>query len=368
MPAAHLLVFGLADDLTGALEIGARFSATGIPTVVTAQTNAEQATGAAALVLDTETRHAEAAEADGSVRRALSTVAHPGLRLIYKKTDSTLRGNVGAELGALRRAFRDSPLIYLTAYPAMGRTVKDARLLVDGVPVHQSAFGHDALNPIRECHIPGLLAAQHEGPIYSVMPDRLGETLAPGVYVCDAATDADVEVAAAGLAKQPGTILAAGAAPFAEALAARIQVAHTAPPPYPNIDRCLVVNGSRHPRSAAQEEHARGNLPAGWQIFDIGGIRETGLERAACVGRRVRSLVDRAEFDALIVFGGDTAFGILQALGLPELHPYGEILPGVPFSKIVYEGCTLYLLTKAGGFGRIEILSDIRNRIARSSA
>ena len=43
------------------------------------------------------------------------------------------------------------------AYPALGRTVRNGVLYVDGVAVAQSAFAHDALNPIRGSSVSAML-------------------------------------------------------------------------------------------------------------------------------------------------------------------------------------------------------------------
>ena len=59
--------------------------------------------------------------------------------LIYKKTDSTLRGNIAAELRALADLFPTWRIGYAPAYPALGRTVKNGVLYVDDVPVSETA-------------------------------------------------------------------------------------------------------------------------------------------------------------------------------------------------------------------------------------
>ena len=89
---------------------------------------------------------------------------------------------------------------------------------------------------------------------------------------------------------------------------------------------------------------------ADWTIVQDGGPG---------VGDRVRALV--ADFDALVVFGGDTAFEILRALECTVLRPVGEIVPGVPLSRISYDGRDLIIMTKAGGFGPVDILATIRS-------
>ena len=94
-----ILLFIIAADFTGALDTGVQFAARGIPTQVTVDPEVDFAAhDTAVLVVDTETRHLPASEAYEKVfhlsRRALAY----GIRNIYKKTDSALRGNIGAEL------------------------------------------------------------------------------------------------------------------------------------------------------------------------------------------------------------------------------------------------------------------------------
>jgi uncharacterized protein YgbK (DUF1537 family) len=316
-------IASLADDLTGALEIGAKFAAVGIDATVGTRHCWDQA--AAASVIDTETRHlAPAAAADIVARLAREA---GGVRLLYKKTDSTLRGNIRAELAALADAFPGSRVAYVPAYPRMRRTVRNGILLVDGVPVHETEFAQDALNPVRESHVPTLVGG--------------------AVEVFDAETDDDIARIADGLLRAPGIILAAGPAALAEALAARIAESVIAPPAFPKARRCLVVNGSLHPLSARQ---AAIPCDGEWTVIHDG---------APGIGERVRRLIDTV--DALIVFGGDTAFEILRALDCPVLHPIGEIVPGVPLSRAPYGGRDLIIMTKAGGFGPVDILAQMRN-------
>ena len=76
--------------------------------------------------------------------------------------------------------------------------------------------------------------------------------------------------------------------------------------------------------------------------------------------------------DAILVFGGDTAFAVVAELGFPRLMPVREIVPGVPVTRIgaaqlrhVLPGRErdLFLITKAGGFGRESVVSDVRRKL-----
>ena len=91
-----------------------------------------------------------------------------------------------------------------------------------------------------------------------------------------------------------------------------------------------------------------------WVILDASGD-------AAATGELLRNILERVKLDALTIFGGDTTYGILTALGNPPLCPLGEIVPGVPISKIA--GADLHLITKAGGFGPVDVLCAIRRAL-----
>jgi D-threonate/D-erythronate kinase len=241
-----------------------------------------------------------------------------------------LRGNIGVELAAVAEAFPGARVVYVPAYPRMGRTVRSGILHVDGVPVHLTEFARDPLNPIRESHIPTLVAAEC-------------------VHVLDADTDEEVARVAEGLLQTDGVLLAAGPAPLAEAIAARIDVPRCPVSPFPQARRCLVVNGSLHPLSAQQATAMASD--ADWTVVSQSG--------GPGIGQKVRRLVD--SFEALIVFGGDTAFEILQALECTVVRPIGEIVPGVPVSRARYGGRELIIMSKAGGFGPVDILAQMRS-------
>src|SRR2546426_1181729 len=99
--------------MTGALEVGAKFSAAGLHTLVSAKP--AESDSASVLVYDTETRHSSPQDAARQVKLFVqSSPARP--RLIYKKTDSTLRGNISAELRALAELYPMWRIGYAPAY------------------------------------------------------------------------------------------------------------------------------------------------------------------------------------------------------------------------------------------------------------
>ena len=232
-----LRVLALADDLTGALEVGAMFEGA----VVTQGEGCD----APVLVVDTESRHLGAEEAAERVRGGWLKARAD---LIYKKTDSALRGNIGAELGALPAG----KIHYVPAYPRMGRVVRGGELLVDGVAVHRTAFGQDPLDPVKGSDIRAKLAEQ-------------GAPL-ERIEVYDGEKDEDVRAAARRILAGPRPWLAAGPAALAGELAALLGMGRSAVR-WPEVPRCLVINGSAHPASAAQMRYAEahGLGAEGWR-------------------------------------------------------------------------------------------------------
>jgi D-threonate/D-erythronate kinase len=337
-------VLAIADDLTGALEVGALFAAAGMRSVVT--TGPMQAFDDPVIVIDTETRHVRPGEAESIVESRAA--GWPSL--VYKKADSTLRGNIGPELRALQRLY-GGPLAYVPAYPEMGRTVVDGSVYVDGIPLADTWFARDPLNPVRDGRVRTL-----------VDPEC-------ACVVFDGQDHNDVIRAAQTILASGAFRIVAGPAALAGALAASLGV--PAAIAWPVVRSCLVVSGSRHEVSHRQIQSALENRTismdddAPWQLFHISippgaDPIEVGKE----TGRRVLRLLSERDFDGLLVFGGDTAYGILDSFGLPPLRPIGEILPGVPVSSI--EGRREVLITKAGGFGTPDVVARLRSKFNES--
>ncbi|MDQ6706645.1 MAG: hypothetical protein M3Z85_11800 [Acidobacteriota bacterium] len=319
----------LADDLTGALEVGAAFAGQGIRTRVSTQITAHQTTPA--LVFDTETRHMTPADAALRVRELMDRI---GERLIYIKTDSTLRGNIGAELAAVSKV---SPVLYAPAYPRMGRTVRDGWLFVDGVPVENTQFAQDALNPV------------NDGCIARLFDQRTHITIRDG--------ETDGHIAETAREAIAGGYIAAGPAAVAQAIAQIIDLPRTPRIAIPSVRKVLVVNGSLHQRSLLQVENDEADSAFLWTIWKREpNVSRTPLQNAAEVGAQISKRIKTGDFDALVVFGGDTAYAILNALGITTVDSIAEVLPGVPVSRI--PGGPL-LITKAGGFGAPDLLRKL---------
>jgi len=397
----------IADDLTGAADSGVQFAKRGFSTALLL--NGESVSGTEILVVDTESRTDPPEIARAKVYAAVSTL--PPVKLIYKKIDSTLRGNLGAELEAIMEARSIERAILAPAFPATGRTTVGGHQLLDGLPLEKTAFAHDPLCPITDSYIPALLSRQMKRSVGLIELNMVREGVevlaktmrarSEAVLVVDSATEEDLHIIAraadwAGLAH-----LTCGSAGLADAVA---EVLLPPPggagtsPPSPRRGPVLIAAASRNPLTArqlelvrsqlevpivslspedlasdAEEEVKRLELTAGELLQKCDAvvldststtyISELSEEVARALGQVVSRLADQYHLAGLVLTGGDVALAVCRALRAKALSLVGEVAPGIPLAHIQggpHSG--LPVVTKAGGFGREEaIITAIRH-------
>ncbi len=132
----------LADDLTGAADCAIAFGKRGMESVVAWERHME-AGQVQVLAVDAATRRLPAEQAARKQVKVLAAHYRPGLRL-YKKIDSTIRGQPAAELAALL-AFpaaasggRPRLAIVAPAFPGTGRITVNGSIVMGGVPLEQT--------------------------------------------------------------------------------------------------------------------------------------------------------------------------------------------------------------------------------------
>src|SRR6266404_9236036 len=185
----------IADDLTGAADCGIVFAVAGLPTFVSfghLRTNVLDGWDETRVVaVDTDSRGLAVGAAVERVLGAAREACRTGSRVLYKKIDSTLRGNVGAEIEATHRAVveaRGRALVILSpAFPSTGRTVRDGRVLVNGIPLDQTELWQKSgmtgpADPVAMLSAAGLQTV-HLGlpPVRTGLPEALARTSAQAV-------------------------------------------------------------------------------------------------------------------------------------------------------------------------------------------
>ena len=389
----------IADDLTGALDTGVRFAEGGADTLVLPDWRNVPGRLPEVLVADAETRHLPPDEARRTVREICGR--YPAER-IYKKTDSALRGNVGAELAGALDAVPGTELSFVPAFPAVGRTVRGGRLLIDGVPVHRTAFGLDPFEPVRSDRVADVIRAQAEEEIVFSVPGDVPAGDVRRIRVWDAETDDDLAVIARTLAGTGGARLLAGCAGFAGALTGTPGFAERGGDGIPAAERMLVLCGSLHPAAKAQLAYAassgmaRLRLEGEDLVSAAAWTLPEGRERLRVIADRLKAervlLIDTVEADpdagpeggrkrvaeslgalfrALLgtgipflpmITGGDTLAGCMDAVGARAIRPLGEASDGVVAAGYEDGAEERYMLTKSGGFGGETLIADLAAR------
>jgi uncharacterized protein YgbK (DUF1537 family) len=200
----------IADDLTGAAELGAIGWRHGLH----AEIIRSGRPGAADLVcVDTDSRAIEPAEAAKRAAAAAKMLRAAGAKWIYKKVDSVLRGQVTAEVEAVMKQLKLERALLLPANPSLGRTIRHGEYFLRGRPLHKTEFAHDPHYPRRSSQVLRLVKVPETFAMRVANGDR---SLTDGtIVVGDAESSADLQNWATSCDAQ---MLPAGGAEFFNAL------------------------------------------------------------------------------------------------------------------------------------------------------
>jgi uncharacterized protein YgbK (DUF1537 family) len=419
----------IADDLSGATDVGAQFAENGVEALILVEPAKmpDSDFGFAALfeknavvIVNTESRHLPASQAFQRVAEVVRETRLSGIEFFYKKTDSTLRGNIGAELEALLKESGQPRLCFIPAHPRLGRITRDGVCYVHGQLLHQSGFSTDPRNPVNESSIRTILSRQTSVPLTLVRRSALStfeSHSTSGIVLFDIETFDDLDTTWKILERQEGFQAMAGSAAFAGCLARRMgkQLHRNAPAKNPEIHLpLLVVNGSLNEVALRQCEQARRNhfsdirIPPEVALMDDGSdahaenliiertrsllesgrnvILSTAHRREDCgifeslgtelhlkiyqqhelVARNIGRLIAQiagsfkpgTQIPTLVIFGGDTLLGIARAMNWRAFIPQQEILPGVAVFKTI-EPPHSVVMSKPGGFGPDDVLDQL---------
>ncbi len=131
----------LADDLTGAFDTGVQFRNWGLSVEVFIEDIMDSKLGGVdVVVVDTESRGLKREDAFNRVYRATENLISLGAERMYKKVDSTLRGNIGSELDAVMEASGAKLAFFAPAYPTYGRTTLRGKLLIDNTLIENTEY------------------------------------------------------------------------------------------------------------------------------------------------------------------------------------------------------------------------------------
>jgi D-threonate/D-erythronate kinase len=399
----------LADDLTGAADSAAAFGRRGhAAMVIWGEIGDGSDRRLPVLAYDAASRGLGAGAAASRQADALRCLSDPG-RLLFKKIDSTLRGQPAAEMAAAlahlkSRAGRAFGVL-APAFPATGRTTVDGHVLIEGRALERAEVWRrdhsypnaDLVDVLATAGIRGVKVT-----LATVRGGDLGATFArladqgDIIAACDAETDHDLHVIAeAGLLASSATFFI-GSAGLAHALAG-LDAGDVTEPPRMTASRSgtLIVVGSLAgaSRSAARELQATGTVAhfavAPWMLLNgdagRGSLAADVTRRLSGGGDALIEIVMEDEPDmslgpqlslaladalrsvapaigAFAATGGETAAVLLSRFGVNGIHLADEIEPGVSLGLTLGK-LSVPVATKAGAFGDKFSLVRISERL-----
>jgi uncharacterized protein YgbK (DUF1537 family) len=387
----------VADDLTGAADTGNQFAARGFVTEW-ASMGAELRQETQVRVINTESRYEPPEKAAERVHRAVE--GNPA-SVVYKKIDSTLRGNLAAETDAAVAAADADLALVAPAFPANGRTIVGDFHLVDGTPVAETAEGNDPEQPVPSSRLTAAFSSSSapvrhlpldvvsKGP--EVVRDRLDGFLddGPTIVACDATRPRHCSALTTAAGRLDTAVLYVGSG----GLAAHVPITD-------RRTRTLGVVGSVNETTLAQLNHVETDavvlldgsravtdpaaavesvVPAVIEMLERTGTavltaargeddlaktlataRSEGVEErvardrvATALGRVVAEIASATTLTGVFVTGGSVAERVLEATESRRVRLTGQaVADGIPLGTVVGSPLDgVPIVTKAGGFG-----------------
>ena len=400
-----------ADDFTGASDAASFLVGAGVRTVMfngVPEKMPELKDDTEAIVVAMKTRTIPAEEAVQEMLAAFRWLKEIGAKQLYFKYcatfDSTAKGNIGPVADAVLDAWDLPCTILCPALPVNGRTVRDGKLYVNGIPLSESHMKNHPLTPMTESDVTKLIEMQSKyraakvsaeemeqgripspeaGEIRYLVPefyeeqhgDLIAETfgdlpfLTGGSGLCGALGRRYMRQRNAGGEARKTADAQTGAEPGKALLLAgscsRItleQIADYKAKGHPFLqilpEKLLAGEQSAETAFAWAEAAGSGALIYSSQSpEEMRASQALGQERVAEAIEQTMSdlaaMAVKAGWTRIISAGGETSGAVTRALGYEAFYIGQSVAPGVPMMAPV-ERPELRIVLKSGGFGQTD--------------
>lgn len=417
---SEILVIG--DDLTGTNATASAYARDGLRAVTmldpTAPVDLDDSIQVVAC--STGSRHMTPARAAQTVDAIVRNFGYD-VRAIVKRFDTTLRGNIGAEIEATLTAARVMHPkqricgLVVPGFPAAHRTTVGGYQLLDGEPILMGPASRDPFTPVRHSGVAGIIHEQTQLTTTNIgldvvmgdtstLADRLTRAAQDAeLVIVDSVTDDDqqrIATAASALESDERSWVVFESGPFGATYAHALGIR-------PHVDRAnpiLALIGS--PTELTKLQSDRLESQSGVDLITVDdpasdvsqllsrlrasaevgktviGIRTTSRDGSAPdplhASQMLALIIDLAvecadsmQFDGIYASGGDVAFAVLDALGARGYEVENEVVPLAVSGKLVggpHDG--LGFATKGGLVGdadaAVECINQLRSRIRQS--
>ncbi|MEJ7767742.1 MAG: four-carbon acid sugar kinase family protein [Chitinophagaceae bacterium] len=409
----------VADDFTGANDTGVQFRKAGLKVNVIFSTYQlkEDLEHTEVLVIDIESRFDTRSAAYQKCYNLGKQLYDIGNIIVYKKMDSTLRGNIGAEIDGLMDALQIKVALLAPALPSNGRTTHNGEVYVHGVKLGNTEVVNDPRTPVTLSRIAEIIRLQSTRKCSELLTGVFNESSIKAnevvskeiengseIIIFDSIEETDLKNIAH-LIENVGdmSVLIAGSAGLAHHLRemsfirprhlhfvfsgsvseqSRKQIKYT-------IDqgncRLYLIDGKNLLNENVEPAQLIASLLQDIQngerqfIFtsnvsleDVEQVFfaawERGLSKdiaaemvAVAFGTLAATLIKRFNPSAVLLTGGDIAIKTVRALNATGIQIDQEILPGIQTG--ILTGCIVnsIIATKAGSFGADDAISNTLN-------
>lgn len=397
----------IADDLTGACDSGVQFTQKGMNAAVFFEVSNLNGVQADVMIFDTDSRALSQEEAYKEVERVAVNLEKEAFSFIYKKIDSTLRGNIGSEIDVLMDKFSFDIAIIAPALPELNRVTKNGIHYLNGEPIEKTEIAKDPKTPVTDSNIVRLLSNQSKRESILFQKDWLNQDRQAilkktqdliedhkTLFVFDAECKQDLDQIVTNFQEQPFRILWVGSSGLAECLVPVNRVQNPSEPI--NDDNqtlpVLIVSGSRSSLARRQVKTLTDLLPVKLVslipeklleektreleidrcqkeieaylknkydvVLNVEMVHNTSIPDyqklpyfiVEALGKIASKTVDAFPLQGIVLTGGDTAKSISKELGVTGIELIGEVERGMPLSRMI-GGPGVLTVTKAGAFG-----------------
>lgn len=150
----------IADDITGASDCGGQLIHYGLNVSVILNHNSIIEGDREAIIYNTDSRSVSQEEAYTKVKCICEKIKDEKYDIVYKKIDSTMRGNIGQEINAVYDVFKPDFVLIAPGYPENGRQVIDGIHFLNNIQLHETEVANDPKTPVTDSNITRLIQKQ----------------------------------------------------------------------------------------------------------------------------------------------------------------------------------------------------------------
>lgn len=359
------MIVVIADDLTGATEIGGIGLRYNLKVEITNQINSPIEQGTELFIVNADTRSMPFEAAMEHLREMLNWIRQLHYSHLFKKIDSVLRGHVLTEINMQLAAMKAKRALLIPANPRLGRTIRDGKYYVHDQLIHKTDFYHDPEFPVKDADVLNMLQSKGEVNVLT-WEEKFPKT---GIVLGETNTETDVKK---WIKKKPeGTMLAGASSCFHVFLQHILKVDPKEKwgeeASFYNLKKIsLYVCGSNFEASVQRVKDWQSKLEPVFYIpvkrFDGIAFKQwllpwvkmvaaaissqkkaiiafenhadvaekpTAAHLRQMMANAVKSVVSEIAIEELIIEGGATAGAVLEQLQVSKLIPQEELAPGV---------------------------------------